>query len=166
MTREKALLDWTEGNKARLRQNLEHLEQGWADKKRMLDETEREISDVKLQMQVYDQFLTQASEILSGPNEDEHDDRPSPTAAVLALVDETPGITRAELISRLEGTVRSKSPRPDRVISAAVSRGKKEGTFWEGAGGRLYRYEHPEAIKARGGSSTSVSNVTGITGVT
>ncbi len=150
MTQEKALRAWTEGKKVRLMSHLATLQRNWDKQREVLAEVERQIENVRLQVQLYDEFLSQASVILSGADDDEHDDRPSPTEAVDNLVAASPGIKRSAIIERLDGKVRSTSPEPKRVLSAVVSRGKADKKYFITRNGRVYLYDHPDAIEARG----------------
>ena len=94
-----------------------------------------------------------ARRVLASPNDDgmEPDSRelPSPTDAVMELIEKEPGITRAAVFERLKGNVKTTSPQPSTVLSAVVSRGKREKTLWQTRGGRVYPFNHPDAARDR-----------------
>ena len=108
---------------------------------------EEVMSAIEMQMAMYRDFLRDAEGILGEKNG--VGGLPNPTDAVAQLVEEEPGIKRYELLNRLNGRVKSSSADPRGVISAAVSRGKKEKRYFESKGHGIWLFDHPDAVAIR-----------------
>lgn len=88
-------------------------------------------------------FLTQASS--NGAVKD----GPTPTEGVDELVDQKPGITRADLIDELETVVASDSANVRSILSSTVSRRIREKKMWQDREERLWPWDHPRAVEGR-----------------
>lgn len=113
-----------------------------------LSEIEDELRTVEIGMAMYRELLKDAATILT-KEQASRDDLPTPTDAVSELVASEPGIKRSALLDRLATRVKTSSEDPKSVLSAAVSRGKKDKRYEESDNGRVWPFDHEEAEKIR-----------------